>query len=440
MLWLHLSVVSGGEAASEKAQKFFTNEVLGGTIGAAPDNDWVLPDPQGRVADHHAALGFIHGHFYVAELAEAGVYLNDDKDPIGRGRSDYLRDGDRLTLGPYRIGVSVVRERAAESERQEAAPAPLPAERGRVAWTDWSLQSHAGPGRVQPMDTDSDEIDALLAMNRPGRSEAAAEAGPTQRQEADDLQRIAEELIRGARGEAPERREGGELVRVPPQEEVVQLSVAPIANGSAAEVVPPHASADALSAFWSGLGITPGWLAPDEEARLFARFGLALRAMADGLTDIYAAMREAPGGPRPQLAEGRREDANPFRSYRSGTDALLAAFAGTGARTPSIDQAAEACFDDLAARMAAVPEAVSDAMRRVLADADPKAIVGDRQHQPAGLFGAARQNARTLEEMNNRYRQFLASAQGRFQEAFEESFVRAYEEHCEWIRRHREGE
>ena len=81
--------------------------VNGGTVGRAPDNDWVLPDPKRVVSGHHFEVQYHGGGFWLRDTSTNGVFVNDSDDPASdQGRVE-LRDGDRLRMGDYEILVSV---------------------------------------------------------------------------------------------------------------------------------------------------------------------------------------------------------------------------------------------------------------------------------------------------------------------------------------------
>lgn len=82
--------------------------VHGGTIGRAPDNDWVLPDPDRYVSAHHAIIDYQGGGYFLTDTSSNGVYVNDSDQSVGSGAPLRLHDGDRLRLGRYRVTVSIV--------------------------------------------------------------------------------------------------------------------------------------------------------------------------------------------------------------------------------------------------------------------------------------------------------------------------------------------
>jgi type VI secretion system protein len=79
----------------------------GGTIGRGLDNDWILPDPDRFISNHHARIDCVDGLFYIVDTSTNGVYLNRSRKPVAQGEPQKLRDGDMLLMGKFRIHVSV---------------------------------------------------------------------------------------------------------------------------------------------------------------------------------------------------------------------------------------------------------------------------------------------------------------------------------------------
>mgnify|MGYP001822621835 CR=1 FL=1 len=73
--------------------------VHGGTVGRAPDNDWVLPDPDRYISARHAIIDYQGGAYYLTDSSTNGVCVNDSAQPVGKGAPLRLYDGDRLRMG-----------------------------------------------------------------------------------------------------------------------------------------------------------------------------------------------------------------------------------------------------------------------------------------------------------------------------------------------------
>ncbi|MFQ6005024.1 MAG: type VI secretion system-associated FHA domain protein TagH [Woeseia sp.] len=79
----------------------------GGTIGRSLDNDWILPDPDRYISGKHATVDFKSGVYFLADVSSNGVYVNTDKEPLGRGNPRRLFDGDKLRMGDFEFLVSL---------------------------------------------------------------------------------------------------------------------------------------------------------------------------------------------------------------------------------------------------------------------------------------------------------------------------------------------
>lgn len=80
---------------------------LGGSIGRANGNDWVLPDPERFISGRHALIEYINGDFYLVDTSSNGVLYNEQTMPLGRDKRVKLSDGDRLIIGEYQIQVQL---------------------------------------------------------------------------------------------------------------------------------------------------------------------------------------------------------------------------------------------------------------------------------------------------------------------------------------------
>jgi type VI secretion system FHA domain protein len=79
----------------------------GGTIGRSLENDWVLPDPKRYISARHASIDYKAGMFYLLDTSSNGVYMNDEVEPVGRGNSRRIFNGDRIRMGDIQFGVLI---------------------------------------------------------------------------------------------------------------------------------------------------------------------------------------------------------------------------------------------------------------------------------------------------------------------------------------------
>lgn len=76
-------------------------------IGREDDNDWVIDDPARLVSRHHCTIEFKSNVFLVIDTSINGLLVNTSDQPLGRGNSVILSDGDVLHLANISISVGV---------------------------------------------------------------------------------------------------------------------------------------------------------------------------------------------------------------------------------------------------------------------------------------------------------------------------------------------
>ncbi len=95
--------VFGSRARALAGRASFKFGPEGGSIGRAPDNDWVLPDPERYVSSHHARVTFSDGRFNLLDTSSNGTYVNGLRDALGHQGAHTLSHGDRIAIGGYEI-------------------------------------------------------------------------------------------------------------------------------------------------------------------------------------------------------------------------------------------------------------------------------------------------------------------------------------------------
>lgn len=83
----------------------------GGSIGRAPDNFWVLPDPQNFISAHHCLVEYRDDKYWITDTSRNGVYVNGAAEPLGHGSPLELHHGDRLRLADYELLVRIKKNR-----------------------------------------------------------------------------------------------------------------------------------------------------------------------------------------------------------------------------------------------------------------------------------------------------------------------------------------
>jgi type VI secretion system protein len=98
--------------------------VHGGRIGRAPDNDWILPDPERYVSSHHASVQFRGGKWILEDTSTNGVFVNDGNTPLSVSGPYLMKDGDRLRFGDYEFLVSIDERNDFPADASGQMPAP----------------------------------------------------------------------------------------------------------------------------------------------------------------------------------------------------------------------------------------------------------------------------------------------------------------------------
>lgn len=76
-------------------------------FGRAPQNDWVLQDPERILSKLHGTVQYRDGAYFLTDRSQNGIFLNDSEQRISKDQTVRLNDGDRFVLGEYEIAVTL---------------------------------------------------------------------------------------------------------------------------------------------------------------------------------------------------------------------------------------------------------------------------------------------------------------------------------------------
>ncbi|MEP9379124.1 FHA domain-containing protein [Aquabacter sp. CN5-332] len=102
---LRLSLMGPSDDPPDQRGRMLTSGAL--KIGRDESNDWVLDDDSRLISRHHCTITSTGGVFVVIDSSANGVFVNDAQQPLGRGNSSILSEGDVLRIGHIGIAVSV---------------------------------------------------------------------------------------------------------------------------------------------------------------------------------------------------------------------------------------------------------------------------------------------------------------------------------------------
>ncbi len=96
--------MTGGDGCPAEERALSTGTL---TLGRGAANDWVLADPERVLSKHHCRFDQSEDGFLLTDLSTNGVVMEGERQPIGRGHSRALQDGDVAVLGAYQIAIGI---------------------------------------------------------------------------------------------------------------------------------------------------------------------------------------------------------------------------------------------------------------------------------------------------------------------------------------------
>jgi type VI secretion system protein ImpI/type VI secretion system protein len=446
-----------------------TRTISGGefSIGRGAENDWVLPDPERGLSKRHCLLAFRAGCWQIADISTNGTFLNRENEPIGRGAARDLRDGDRLSFGPYEIEVRVDEGRdqlppgrgfaASDSPARPAAPAPelfaldpfaSPAERaragaapadpllGRTPVEDpFGVSLNPEPVSL-PADFDplapEPELRGPTQPDHNPHIEDAFVPPPPHSVLPDDWDRdmsVVAPAAPVAAAPVPEIAEPPRATRPPPVEppEPAPLgppTIQPAVAAQPAAAPRPAVGDDLLTAFLRGAGMSEQ--RPRDPAAAMEALGRAFRAVVAGLRQTLVARAAIKGEFRIEQTMIRSRGNNPLKFSADDDDALTALLGlGRHSEMGPAEAVADALRDVRLHELATVA-AMQTAIRALLAEFAPGKLRESAGHGGLALLAAQRKAAawEAFEALHARVTQALTDD---FDSVFGKAFARAYE-------------
>lgn len=370
---LTLSILAGPDGTAMEKR------VLPGgsfSLGRAPDNDWVLADPQRHLSKRHCTIAFRDGFWEVTDRSTNGTFLNSERDPIGNGTVRDLRDGDRLRLGNYQLAVGIA----------DAVPAVVA--KPSLPFDFEDIEPFEGP--PQPDHT-------------PGVEDAFAPPRPVVLLGEDwDL----------SGSEAPMPARGPEAAQAP-------APAIPPALGPDRDAAEPG---ELLAAFLRGAGMRD--VQPPDPVAAMEELGAAFRAFVGGLRETLVARAAVKSEFRIEQTMIRARGNNPLKFSASDDDALLA-LVGAGRRSEigPAEAVAEA-FRDIRLHELATMAAMQTAVRGMLRELAPEKL---REGGGQSLLPSQRK-VRAWDAFEAAHAKLTQALSDNFDSAFGRAFARAYEQ------------
>lgn len=454
------------------------------SIGRAPDNGWVLPDPDRLLSKTHCFVTAQGGQYFLTDVSTNGVFVNGSPHRVPRNGQVALTDGDEFRIGDYVFSVSETMSAAAAAPRGGGfapdtavdfggRPDPLdmfdtPSDLGgggfthplsvppQPAWRtndpfDAADAAHpAAPGSfaddlLRP-DPAADPWAALPAQ--PDNADAPAHAftaprvtAPVNFDDFDDLLGDAPPPSPAAaappaaappaatHAAAPEVSAPAAFAPPPDPPPPAQPPPAPPpAPPPVSPSGPPGAdAARALAAFLEGAGVAAPPAGTDPEAALRAA-GEVFRAMVEGVRQVLISRAAIKNELRVEQTMLRARDNNALKFSVTAEDAVAALLTPNrpGYKPPLA--ATREAFADIAAHEMAVMAGVQTALMALLKRFEPETL--ERRLSHAGLLGSvlpAARKARMWEVFCAAHGEIVREAEDDFQSVFGREFARAYD-------------
>ena len=383
------------------------------SLGRAPDNDWVLSDPERVLSGRHCTIEYRDGGYFITDTSTNGIFINESQQRLGRGKSARLNDGDRFTLGDYEIQVSLSHSEendtpAAQSfedlfPRTTPSLSKDPFEQSPGSSTPAASQAGIIPDDIDLIDTgdaepeklgsERDDLPAEQEFFRP--PEAVSESIPE-----DWDPQLSEESGPGTETDR---------IRIPASVAGVEPAV--------------------LQAFLAGAGLPHLQIADADVPKVMNELGGMFHQMVLGLMEVLAARSSIKAEFRLAQTTIRPTANNPLKFSLSVEDAMVNLLTKRGASYLPPVQAVGQGFDDIKAHQLAVMAGMQASLTHLLRRFDPKTLEA-RLGQSSVLDNIlpAHRKAKYWDVFNALYAEIAREAEDDFHELFGKEFGRVYEE------------
>jgi type VI secretion system protein ImpI len=394
-------------------------EVKGRGLDLGRDShlDWTLPDPSRSVSGKHCEIRYRDGGYWVHDVSTNGTFVNGAEYRLDAPHR--LRDGDRLSVGPYIIAVAVEEGRklssvaSAAEASMDAGAANVWGPIGGAAAPEIGAKRRATPSRDAPPDF----LDFASFLEAP-----KPDASLGSRSEDDWLN-----AARPASPPPPSDQDGPEpRIPTPTRPAIVDPPPRrPLPREPQAGGVPRPEVLDRIA---RAAGVPSEVFTSRNPDELADEIGAVLRLMAENLGQMLASRAESKTLMRSSSRTMiRAVENNPLKFAGSPSEALGIMF---GPRTRNyLDARAtiERSFGDLKTHQILTFSAMQGALDALFEDLAPERI--GHSVEPEKGIGAliSSRKAKLWDIYVERWRAKTKRADGRLLEAFIALFAQAYD-------------
>lgn len=420
-------------------------------IGRSPEADWQIDDPDMFVSRAHCRITADQDGYFVTDISSSGLFIDESSSPLGPGNSARLRNGMRLRLGDYVMGVELPTDQ--RDQPAHTAPPPVkPASRGTLSVGKddfFSMKSEEQARQPRPSDLpnpfEQPEPGAYQrasfgergspAFDDPFSLDPVPSAGGSQERSAADLGADDPFGFDSTPFPTPARQPPEEPARErpgnpsPPNRPLLRQERSTAEPRVAGR---PAQGPDTLAlraALLRGMGVDPAQLADGDPVAEMEKFGREYRMMMEGLMQLLRKRAEEKVNARVAQTVVGSAEVNPLKFLPTVDDALATILAerspGFLAGEPAIADAVR----DLANHHVRAWRGMQGALRRMIDRFDPAAIERELKSSSAiETLLAGGRGAKLWELYLKRHKEIAASAESRFMGEIGADFRDAYEE------------
>ena len=390
-------------------------------LGRDAHLDWTLPDPSRAISSKHCEIRFRDGGYWLHDVSTNGTFVNGAQYRLD---APYLlRDGDRLSIGPYIIAVSVEgRQVFFRGDRATSPNDALDDVWGAVG--ESAAPEDRGAYQVQKQQDRPPDFLDFAAFVEPGATSAA-----TNSPGVDDW------LVAPAPAHPPTPPAPISLPS-PRRPEPSRPSRDGTSPNAVAPLAPPPQSASATIASRTELlnriaraaGIPERAIANRDPNAVADEIGVTIRLTAQNLALMLSSRAESKTLMRSSSRTMIRSlENNPLKFSGSLEEALAIMFGAPTRQYLDARATIESSFSDLKAHQILTYGAMQGALDALFEDFAPERI--DRSVEPdRGLGGiVVSRKAKLWDTYVERWRAKTKRADGRLLEAFMALFAEAYD-------------
>jgi type VI secretion system protein ImpI len=400
-------------------------------LGRDAHLDWTLPDPSRHVSGKHCEIRWRDNDYWLLDVSRNGTFVNGAQFRL---EAPYrLRDGDRLSIGPYVVAVTI------EGGRPAVAPIDMPASDawdpvGDSAPPESPEAYYVRKGPAAQGDFLDFATDAGIAPAKPdagvwGAPPPDAGAWGAAPAPADESWLAPPappppEVAPPPRDEVP--RPTRPVVEPPPEVFVYEPPPPPPAPVAAA--APRVSDTSLIDRIAAAAGIPASALANRDPGEVADEIGAVLRLSVENLIQMAASRRQTKSAIRSQHhTMFRPTENNPIKFAADSAHAMEMMFGPPNRMNLGAKAAVSQAFDEFKTHNIATFGAMQGALEALFEDLAPEKI--EASIGPERGLGAviSSRKARLWDTYAERWRALTKRADGRLNDAFMNLFAASYD-------------